>query len=65
MEKYLTINWGEHLIFKDSLQFMNCSLERLAENLKKAGGLDGFSILKSQFHTNTRFDLLLRKGVFP
>ena len=65
LEKYLTINWGDHLVFKDTLQFMSCSLEKLASNLKAASGLDGFTILKSQFPENTLFNHLLRKGVFP
>ena len=37
MEKYLMLSWGDLICFKDSLQFLNCSLEQLAENLKKAG----------------------------
>ena len=37
MEKYLVLNWGEHLVFKDALQFMNCSLEKLVANLLKSG----------------------------
>ena len=33
MEKYIILSWGKHIVFKDSLQFMNCSLEKLTANL--------------------------------
>lgn len=35
MEKYLTLTWSEHLIFKDSYQFCQASLERLVECLMR------------------------------
>ena len=34
LEKYLMIGWGDHIEFKDSLQFIPASLERIIENLK-------------------------------
>ncbi len=66
MEKYLMLSWGDHLVFKDSLQFMAASLESLTANLFKSG-LDKFNILKNEFLgvTDNHFKLLLRKGVFP
>ncbi len=65
MEKYLTLSWGDHIVFKDSLQFMSCSLEKLAENLQRSGK-GNFKILKSEFSgTDEQFDLLLRKGIYP
>ncbi len=61
MEKYLILGWGQHLVFKDSLQFLNVSLERLAANLLKAGR-ENFVHLLSEFPVNDNVDLLLRKG---
>ena len=63
MEKYLVLNWGEHLVFKDSLQFMNYSLEKLVANLLKSGR-SNFKVLLSEY-TGSQADLLLRKGVYP
>ena len=66
MEKYLMLCWGDHLVFKDSLQFMAASLESLTANLFKAG-VEKFNILRGEFNhiTDDNFNLLLRKGVFP
>ena len=68
MEKYLTLGWGEHLVFKDSLQFLASSLETLASNLLRSGK-DLFKQLGASFQVNgapdQHFDMLLRKGVFP
>lgn len=33
-QKYLAFTWGKHLIFLDSLQFLNRSLHKLAANLR-------------------------------
>ena len=35
IENYLQINEGKHLVFKDSIQFLNSSLAKLAESLDK------------------------------
>ena len=64
MEKYLIMGWGQHLVFKDSLQFINVALEKLATNLLKAGR-DNFVHLLSEFQIGYNVDLLLRKGVYP
>ena len=32
IENYLQIKWGKHIIFKDSIQFLNSSLMKLAES---------------------------------
>ncbi len=64
MEKYLIMGWGQHLVFKDSLQFLNVSLERLAANLLKAGR-GNFVQLLDEFPISDNVDLLLRKGVYP
>jgi hypothetical protein len=68
MEKYLSLSWGDHLIFKDSYQFLASSLETLCANLLRTGK-DRFIHLQSQFQEagapHPAVDLLLRKGVFP
>jgi hypothetical protein len=66
MEKYLTLGFGDHLIFKDSLQFVQASLETLVESLGKAGSTK-FIHLRKEYGTlpNSTFELLLRKGVYP
>ena len=33
MEKYLQVEWGEHYVFRDSLQFLSASLESLANSM--------------------------------
>ena len=57
---------GEHIVFKDSLMFMNASLERLGKNLL-AAGRHHFNHLLIEFHDtpNAAIDLLLRKGIYP
>ena len=37
MEKYLQIEWGKNLVFRESLQHLSCSLERLVVLLLKVG----------------------------
>ena len=66
LEKYLTIGWGTHLVFKDSLQFLACSLERLVECLLRAGR-DKFVQLRREFPAlnDTDFAVLMRKGIYP
>jgi hypothetical protein len=68
MEKYLTLGWGDHLVFKDSLQFLASSLETLCANLLRSGK-EKFQQLAAGFTDNSTlhpaFELLLRKGVFP
>ena len=63
MEKYISLSCGDHLVFKDSLQFMNCSLEQLVSNLVKSGK-DNFIQLKKEF-AGKPWELLLRKGIYP
>ena len=37
MEKYLQVEWGKNIVFRDSLQFLFASLENLAVSLAKVG----------------------------
>ena len=72
LEKYLVLNLGKYLVFKDSYQFMSASLENLAKNLAKEGGVNNFHLLTKEF-TNIlpsaglkeRLELIIRKGVYP
>ena len=67
MEKYLILGWGDHLFFKDSLQFLASSLERLVANRLRSGK-DLFKQLASSFQAHgaahPQIDMLLGKGVF-
>ena len=60
LENYISMRIG-HLVFKDTLMFMNASLDSLVKNLA-ADGDENFEILKQEYPQN--FELLLRKGVF-
>ena len=69
MEKFVTFSIG-NLKFKDSLNFLNSSLDKLVSNLKGKG--DGaFNNLNKYFkekwgHLPTSaFHMLTRKGVYP
>ena len=66
MEKYLQLQFGDHLVYKDSLQFLSCSLERLTQNLLTSGR-QFFTHLLHSFNqqSDANVDLLLRKGVYP
>lgn len=57
-EKFISFSIGS-LRFLDSLQFLNASLEKLAENLEK----EKFYLTRSIFDDKT--DLMLRKGIYP
>ena len=75
MEKFISLQL-EELAFKDSLQFLNSSLEKLVENLaEKADSKDKlemvFPHLKRYFDDKwshlpkEAFEMLTRKGVYP
>jgi len=59
MERYLSFSI-DNLRFIDSLQFLNSSLEKLAETLS----LDDFKYSRL-YWPNDKLNLLLRKGVYP
>ena len=37
MEKYLQVEWGQNMVFRDSLKFLPASLKNLAASLAKVG----------------------------
>ena len=60
MEKYLAFMLGNHLVFLDSLQFMNCSLDNLIKNLPD----EAFKYTKQEFEKE-QFNLMKQKGIYP
>ena len=60
MEKYLAFMLGNHLIFLDSLQFMNSSLDNLIKNLPD----EAFKYTKQEFEKE-QFNLMKQKGIYP
>ena len=60
MEKYLAFMLGNHLVFLDSLQFMNSSLDNLIKNLPD----EAFKYTKQEFEKE-QFNLMKRKGIYP
>ena len=76
LESFISIKLGA-LEFKDSLQFLNSSLEKLVHNLKDKGVKEGKSIKDTFPNTyayfkkvyknidENAFELLTRKGVYP
>lgn len=59
MEKYMAFTMGQRLVFMDSFQFMNSSLERLVSVLPKSE----FKFLKQCSGENS--ELMMRKVVYP
>ena len=66
MEKYLQVEWGVNIVFRDSLQFLPASLEQLVNSLSKTGHENFINLQKvvSNMFPNSDVSLLERKGVF-
>ena len=66
MEKYLQVQWGDNIVFRDSLQFLPASLEQLVVSLNKTGRENFINLhnVVANMHPNTDVALLERKGVF-
>ena len=60
LEKYMTFTFNKNLIFIDSMQFMNSSLDALVKNLSN----NDFKHLSQEFSGNL-LELLTQKGVYP
>ena len=60
MEKYLAFMLSNHLVFLDSLQFMNSSLDNLIKNLPD----EAFKYTKQEFEKE-QFNLMKQKGIYP
>ena len=75
-EKFISIKLGP-VEFKDSLQFLNSSLDKLVKNLKDKGVKEGKTLGETFPHTyeyfkstwndvnEDGFELLTRKGIYP
>ena len=68
LEKFLLLEWGQHYQFKDSLQFLPGSLERLGESLKASGDEKFFylnDMAERMKYTQEQRELIKQKGVCP
>ena len=66
IEKYLQIQWGNNIVFRDSLQFMFSSLEALAGSLIKSGRQNFkhlHQVIENRYK-NANVELVERKGIF-
>ena len=61
LEKYMAFIVNRWLVFVDSMQFMNSSLDALVGNL----GSGDFKCLRGVFGDDEQFKLVKRKGVYP
>ena len=61
LEKYMAFIVNRWLVFVDSMQFMNSSLDVLVGNL----GSEDFKCLRGVFGDDEQFKLVKRKGVYP
>ena len=68
MEKYMAFMLGNHLVFLDSFQFMNSSLDNLVKNLPD----EAFKYTDEEFQADVlgcncgeQLKLVKRKGVYP
>ena len=66
MEKYLQIQWGENIVFRDSLQFFFSSLEALATSLtiSKRENFKHLHYVIGEYYPNAPVELFERKGIF-
>ena len=66
MEKYLQIQWGKNMVFRDSLQFLCSSLEALASSLAKSGREKFIHLheIISDRYPESPVELVERKGIF-
>jgi hypothetical protein len=63
LEKYIMVKWSKHIQMKDSLMFLQASLDSLVACTKKSG-VQNFVHLAKETHADL-IPLLLRKGVSP
>ena len=64
-EKYLQVEWGPNMAFRDSLQFLPASLESLVASLAKVnrGYFQNLHDVASNMYPESEIQLLERKGV--
>ena len=61
LEKYMSFIVDKNLVFTDSMQFMNSSLDSLVKNLNDSD----FKHLSKEFKDVTQLDLVKQKGIYP
>ena len=61
LEKYIAFTVNRWLVFVDSMQFMNSSLDKLVGNLDNVD----FKCLRRAFGDDEQFELVKCKGVYP
>ena len=69
MEKYIQVQWGENIVFRDSLMFLTSSLDSLVKSLAKTGRhnfthLHNTIALQYPDVTDEMLHMLEQKGVF-
>ena len=66
MEKYLQVEWGKNMVFRDFLQFLPASLEQLATSLAKVGRcyFQNLHDVVTDVYFEAYVELLERQGVF-
>ena len=66
MEKYLQVEWGKNMVFRDLLQFLPAVLEQLTTSLAKTvcGNFYNLQEVVAQIYPESDVELLERKGVF-
>ena len=60
LEKYMAFFVGKNLVFIDSMQFMNSSLDKLVKNLSD----EDFKYLVEEFGSRN-LEILKQKGAYP
>ena len=60
LEKYMAFFLGKNLVFIDSMQFMNSSLDKLVKNLSD----EDFKYLVEEFGSKN-LEILKQKGTYP
>ena len=66
MKKYLQVEWGQNMVFRDSLQFLTASLENLAASLAKVCNwfFQNLHVIVTDVYSDAAVELLEQKGVF-
>ena len=66
MEKYLQVEWGKNMVFRDSLQFLPASLQQLTASLAKTGRGNFYNLQEvvAQINPESDVELLQQKSVF-
>ena len=60
LEKYMAFTMNKNLVLIDSMQFMNCSLDKLVKNLSD----EDFKYLSEEF-SDEELKLVIEKGIYP